>query len=101
MPARAASGARLSAVNVVVLRVDLVDSGARDVGGNPVPETRLVGTGEALVATGGRTVAATWRKSDVGTPVELTTADGQPVLVAPGTTWVELVPNGTGSVAVQ
>jgi len=101
VPARAASGARLSAANVVVLRVDLVDSGGRDVAGNVVPETRLVGTGEALVASGGRTVPARWSKTDVGTPVELTTTDGQPVLVSPGTTWVELVRNGAGSVFVQ
>jgi Protein of unknown function (DUF3048) N-terminal domain/Protein of unknown function (DUF3048) C-terminal domain len=101
VPARAASGARLSAANVVVLRANLVDSGARDSGGNVVPETQLVGTGEALVASGGHTVPATWTKTGVGDPIELATADGRPVLMTPGTTWVELVPNGTGSVVVQ
>jgi Protein of unknown function (DUF3048) N-terminal domain/Protein of unknown function (DUF3048) C-terminal domain len=99
-PATAASGARLAAANVVVLRVDLVDSGTTDPSGSPVPETLLTGSGEALVATGGRTLAATWGKADLGTPLALTGADGQPVRLAPGTTWVELVPNGTGSVAV-
>ena len=29
----------------------------------------------------------------------LTGADGEPVTLAPGTTWVELVPNGGGAVA--
>jgi hypothetical protein len=99
-PATAASGARLSAANVVVLRVDLVDSGTTDPAGSPVPETRLTGTGEALVASGGRTVAATWSKDDVATPLALIGADGQPVRLAPGRTWVELVPNGTGSVTL-
>jgi hypothetical protein len=71
-----------------------------DSAGNPVPETVLVGGGEALVATGGRTVPATWRKGSVGDPVALTGADGQPVRLAAGTTWVELVPRATGSVTV-
>ncbi|WP_298454591.1 DUF3048 domain-containing protein [uncultured Cellulomonas sp.] len=99
-PATAASGARLAAANVVVLRVDLVDSGTRDPSGAVVPETLLEGTGEALVATGGRTLAATWNKGSVTEPLRLTTADGEEVRLAPGVTWVELVPNGSGAVSV-
>ena len=60
----------------------------------------MVGTGEALVATGGRTLAVTWTKSSPGEPVVLTGADGRPSCSRPGNTWVELVPNRTGSVAV-
>jgi hypothetical protein len=99
-PATAASGARLAATNVVVLRVDLVDSGTRDPAGSVVPETRLVGTGAGTVATGGRTLDVTWSKESVDAPLELTTAAGAPVLLAPGRTWVELVPNGSGAVAL-
>lgn len=99
-PAVGADGAPLRAANVVVLRVDVVDTRFVDSAGNPVPETVLVGGGEALVATGGRTVPATWRKGSVGDPVALTGADGQPVRLAAGTTWVELVPRATGSVTV-
>jgi hypothetical protein len=98
-PATAASGARLATTNVVVLRVDLVDSGTRDPAGAVVPDTRLTGSGAATVATGGRTVQATWSKESVGAPLRLT-SDDEPVLLAPGTTWVELVPNGTGAVTV-
>jgi hypothetical protein len=61
-PAVVRSGARLAATNVVVLRVTLVDTGTRDPAGNPVPETVLTGSGEALVATGGKTVKGTWTK---------------------------------------
>ncbi len=99
-PATAASGAQLRAANVVVLRVDLVDSGTTDPAGTPVPETRLVGTGAATVATGGRTIEVTWSKESVDAPLALVAADGQPVSLAPGTTWVELVPNGTGAVSL-
>jgi hypothetical protein len=44
-------------------------------------------------------VAATWSKPGIGDRVTLTGADGALVTLAPGTTWVELVPNGTGAVA--
>ncbi|MGY1846985.1 DUF3048 domain-containing protein [Blastococcus sp. SYSU DS1021] len=97
-PAVEAGGARIGAVNVVVLRVDVVQTEARDPAGNPVPETILTGSGQALVASGGHTVVATWSKPAVGDRVELTDADGDPVTLAPGNTWVELVPN-SGEVA--
>ena len=74
----------LRAANVVVLRVAVVNTRFTDPAGNPVPETQMVGTGEALVATGGRTLAVTWTKNSPGEPVVLTGADGQPVLLAPG-----------------
>ena len=93
-------GAPLRAVNVVVLRVDVVSTPFTDAAGNHVPETVMVGSGEAWVATGGRAVAATWSKASVDAPVVLTGADGQPVRLAPGNTWIELVPKGSGSVAI-
>jgi hypothetical protein len=99
-PAVEADGTQLRAANVVVMRVEVVNTKYGDVGGTPVPETRMVGTGEALVATGGHTLAVTWTKNSAIEPVALTGADGQPVLLAPGNTWVELVPTRTGSVTV-
>ena len=99
-PAVEADGTQLHAANVVVLRVAVVNTRFADVAGNPVPETQLVGTGEALVATGGRSLAATWTKNSAVGPVSLTGADGMPVVLAPGNTWVELVPTRTGSVTV-
>jgi hypothetical protein len=80
--------------------VTVVNTAARDAAGNPVPETVLTGSGEALVLIGGSAVPATWSKPGVGDRLVLTGADGAPVVLAPGTTWVELVPNGSGAVAV-
>jgi hypothetical protein len=34
------------------------------------------------------------------TPLRLFAADGSPATHAPGTTWVELVPSGTGSLTL-
>jgi hypothetical protein len=98
-PAVDADGKQLAATNVVVLRVDVVITSAVDPAGNPVPETLLAGTGSALVASGGHAVLGSWSKSSVTAPVQLTGPDGAPMRLAPGNTWVELVPNGTGSVA--
>ena len=100
-PATTADGARVRAANVVVLRVDVANTGARDAAGNPVPETRMVGGGEALIASGGSTIAATWSKASPTDPVVLALPDGGPVELAPGNTWVELVPNGGGSVTLR
>ncbi|WP_233491651.1 DUF3048 domain-containing protein [Blastococcus sp. TBT05-19] len=99
-PATQADGQQLKATNVVVLRVDIVNTRYTDPAGNPVPETDMVGGGQALVATGGRTLQANWTKASASDRVVLTDAHGTPILLAPGNTWVELVPNRTGSVAV-
>ncbi len=99
-PAVEADGTPLRAANVVVLRVDIVNTAATDAAGNSVPETVLVGSGDALVATGGSTVPARWTKNAVGDRLVLAGPDGKPILLSPGNTWVELVPNGSGGVTV-
>ena len=99
-PAVTAAGDRLTATNVVVLRVQIVASAGRDQSGNAVPETVLTGGGEAVVAAGGRSLQVTWDKETTSDPVTLTTADGSPVHLAPGSTWVELVPADRGSVTI-
>lgn len=100
-PATAASGARLTAANVIVLRVSLVDTQYRDAAGNPVPETQLLGaSGEAIVASAGHTVSGRWSKAAAADPVEVTDAQGQRIALAPGPTWVELLPQA-GSVTLR
>jgi len=99
-PSVDADGVPVHAANVVVLRVDVLTTGSRDPAGNPVPETLLEGRGEALVASGGRTMPATWVKKAESGPLVLLGADGNPVQLTAGNTWVELVPNGGGAVTV-
>ena len=96
-PSRTAAGVRMSAMTVVVLRVRTRDAGYRDPVGNPVPETVFTGTGPATVLSGGRQVAGTWRKARPDAPLQLTTSTGAPLTVAPGVTWLELVPTGRGT----
>jgi len=99
-PSVEADGSPLRAANVVVLRVDVVATAGLDPAGNPVPETLLEGRGEALVATGGRTLPVTWVKNSVTDRLVLIGTDGNPVRLAAGNTWVELVPNEGGAVTV-
>jgi hypothetical protein len=42
-----------------------------------------------------------WRKAAIDQPMQLFAADGSPILLAPGNTWVELVPAGSGSLTVS
>ncbi len=96
-----ADGVRLSATNVVIMRVDVRDTGTVDPAGAPVPETVLEGTGEVWVLGGGKAVKGTWSKGGTKDPVVLTAEDGTPILLAPGNSWVELVPNAGGNVTIS
>jgi hypothetical protein len=82
-----ASGERVRATNLVTLRV------AIDWSYGEVPRTVMVSSGEAWVSAAGRTVHATWSKVAASSPIRLTADDGSPLRLAPGNTWVELVPD--------
>ena len=82
---------------IVVLRVQVGDAGYKDPAGNPVPETKLEGTGQAMVFHGGRLVRGTWSKADLESPIELSTKAGE-LIVPTGHTWIELVPVNGGNV---
>lgn len=99
-PATARSGARLSAVNVVSITADHPNTQFGAQGGAPVPTYNLVGSGDGVVATGGKTVPVRWQKDSQDAPMRLFTADGKPADLAPGNTWVELVPAGSGSLTI-
>ncbi|MCL1897290.1 MAG: DUF3048 domain-containing protein [Micrococcales bacterium] len=96
-PAMAASEVQLSAVNVVSLKVDVTMAGGRDAAGSPIPEMMVVGSGDALVASAGKAIEVTWEKKSPSDPVVLTGPDGEKVTLAPGNTWVELMPVHDGS----
>lgn len=92
---------RITATNVLVLRVDVFNTEYTDPAGAPVPETEMVGSGEAIVATGGHTISGTWSKDDVESMIELQTEDGDEIALAPGNTWIELVPDSGSSVSID
>jgi len=80
------NGGQLSAVNVVVIRVPVSF-------GMGVPKTELIGGGEALVLSEGKVVHATWWKGDRLSPIRLVDDTGAVIRLAPGNSWIELVPD--------
>lgn len=87
-----ASGAQVAAANVIVAFVDHVKSGARDLAGSQVYEEQFIGQGDALVFTDGHVIEATWTKASLRSVPTYTTADGVPIALTPGLTWVVLAP---------
>jgi DUF3048 family protein len=93
----AAEGDHFPADTVLVLKVRVGDAGYLDPANNPVPETKFTGRGRALIFHDGKLVRGTWTKTDLTSPIQLSTQAG-PLTVPAGHTWVELVPRDTGLV---
>ncbi|AMB59289.1 hypothetical protein AWU67_10915 [Microterricola viridarii] len=89
-----AAGAQLRASNVVTLLVEIDEDTFPD-----IPRTLMIGAGEAWVSSGGSTVHGIWRKDSPAGSIRLVSDLGTPILLAPGNTWVELVPS-SGSVEI-
>lgn len=96
-----ADGVRITAVNVVVMKVrTYAGPYAEDSSGEHGIRSVLVGSGPALVLRGGKATPATWVDRSLTDPLQLISpSTRQPLSLAPGNTWVELVPLG-GSVTV-
>ena len=94
----AAPGDRFRPDNVLALRVRVGDAGYKDPAGNPVPETKFTGTGEAMLFHGGRVVRGTWKKT-LDSAISLSTKAGE-LTVPAGHTWIELVPAKGGDVRI-
>lgn len=91
-PHKTDDGTQLSATNIVVIYVTVRQTGATSVGMS-VPETLVAGKkGKGYVATGGKRIAVTWSKAGQFDPFVVRDSNGDPVSLAPGQTWWELVP---------
>ncbi len=96
----AQNGDDFVADNVLLLRVRVGDAGYRDPIGNPVPETKFYGTGQAILVHGDSALRCVWRKENGAAELHLLTKDGASVDVPAGRTWIELVPADTGTVTM-
>lgn len=100
VPAKLVNGARIATDNLLILRVTTRDAGYRDPAGNPVPATVLTGSGKLTVLSHGRKVTGTWHKTDRDSAFTFTIDDGTPLQLAPGRSFIELVPS-SGSVKIS
>lgn len=61
------------------------------------PEAIAVGSGSVWVLTDGALIEGTWSQASVDGPTRYADADGEPILLTPGRTWVALAKPGTAS----
>lgn len=93
----AADGRRHSARNVLVLATQVFNTKWVDPSGAPVPEHRLAGrSGRGTLYSSGHGVPVRWSKQDHNSRIVLRT-DGRETELDPGNTWIELVPDQSGS----
>ncbi len=92
-PHRMADGTQVSSDNVVVVWLDYYPSTTD----RRSPDGRSTGSGAVMVFTGGRLTIGTWTRPDRLAPFTFTDDEGDPILLKPGRTFIELPNSGAGS----
>jgi hypothetical protein len=90
-------GGQISAANVIFQYVSYPIVGYQREGNanSPIPMAQLIGQGDAIVLSGGTKIQARWSKPSATAVTQYTDANGAPIGITPGQTWIELVPVGT------
>jgi hypothetical protein len=83
-------GGQVSANNVIVLRTGRDTSFAKANASMTILDV-IDASGSLKLFTGDKVVGGRWSKGDVNEPFTFSAEDGSPLLLAPGTTWVECV----------
>jgi hypothetical protein len=86
-------GNQVSATNVVAMKVKVGVGSIVDAAGNPSPEVNVTGKGRAYVFRDGRVIVGRWERPTLADVTRFVTRSGHEIALAPGTTWVELVPS--------
>jgi hypothetical protein len=86
-------GDRISTSNVVVMSVKIVGTGIFETNGDEDPLPVTVGSGKCWVLRDAVRVNCTWHRSTTNHRLHLLDSRGQPIALAPGRTWVELMPS--------
>jgi hypothetical protein len=87
-----ANHAQVSTTNVVIMRVDIASTGLHDVLGNPSPLDVTVGSNPVWVLRDGKMIKGTWKRPKITSPITLLDSSGNVIKLAPGRTWIELLP---------
>jgi hypothetical protein len=83
-------GVQVSPANVVVMSTPYGTSPSD----RRSPMALTVGEGDVLVFTNGAVVVGRWVRPDATRPAQLLAADGTPIALTPGRTWIELPRTG-------
>lgn len=100
-PMLAENGTPIAVDNVVIQEVVVTDSNIVDVAGFPSPDVKLIGEGRAWILRDGRLVVGRWRRASRGDITVFETKAGEEIALAPGTTFVQLVPKDDGEVTFE
>ena len=95
----ASDGKQLHATNVVVLKTK-IDRSFKDHKYGFVPRTIVVGGGTGYVFSAGKKIEISFKKSKQTDPIHLLDKNGKPVALAPGNTWIELMPADVGAINI-
>jgi hypothetical protein len=93
-PDRLSNGAQVHATNVVVMNVRIASTGLHDVLGTPSPDDVTVGSNPVWVFRNGKMVKGTWHRSSITAGFTFRDKKGRKINLAPGRTWIELLPTG-------
>jgi hypothetical protein len=63
-----------------------------------IPDGQLLGQGVAWVLTAGNIIEGTWSKAAAETPTQFLDANGAPIKLTPGRTWVSLAPPDSATI---
>jgi hypothetical protein len=84
------SSAVTRADNVVIMRVQNVPDGNRDVLGSASVLSKTVGKGAVTVYRDGRKINGSWARAKSSAPLRFTDSAGRDIALRPGQTWVTL-----------
>jgi hypothetical protein len=96
-PLMSEAGEQITVDNVIIEEHTINYSGLTDVTGaaSTVIED-VTGSGRAVLFRDGRAVKGTWERDSVDDIVRFVTKEGDEMVLAAGTTWIELVPSKKG-----
>ncbi|MGD0311518.1 MAG: DUF3048 domain-containing protein [Acidimicrobiales bacterium] len=94
-PDKLLDGSQTATTNVVIMTVHTATGPwvENSEGGHEVDVT-ATGTGPVVVMRNGVAITGTWSRASLTQPATLTAANGVPLTLQPGESWVELVPVG-------
>jgi hypothetical protein len=95
VPHLLSNGAQVSARNVVVQVVKTELTDVTDTNGVRSPRAITVGSGKAYVLRNNKVIAGTWVRKSADDITKFLDRQGNEIPLAPGNTWIELLPSGT------
>lgn len=92
-------GSQIAVDNVLIELHQVNYSKDKDVAGASSTEIAdVTGSGKAILFRDGKIIRGQWSRESLEAPVRFVTKDGKPMVLAPGSTWIHLLPNAKGQV---